>query len=97
MAVRKNPTLAVQAYRPRFSPSAWEIVDAILFQDRTGCRWAYLPSKSATSSYVAGRRDDDTGRTVHDRLRRHGAMGRQFSGAAPSMTRLFPHSFTTDM
>ncbi|WLQ45113.1 IS5 family transposase [Streptomyces laculatispora] len=50
-----------------------EIVNAILYQSRTGCQWAYLPHdlppKSATYYYFAGWRDDGTDRVVHELLR----------------------------
>ena len=50
-----------------------EIVNAILYQSRTGCQWAYLPHdlppKSATYYYVALWRDDGTDQTIHDLLR----------------------------
>ena len=50
-----------------------EIVNAIFYQNRTGCQWAYLPHdlppKSATYYYFALWRDDGTDQTVHDLLR----------------------------
>jgi transposase len=50
-----------------------EIVNAILYQTRTGCQWAYLPhdlpQKSATYYYFALWRDDGTDQAVHDLLR----------------------------
>ncbi|MFD7646023.1 IS5 family transposase [Kitasatospora sp. NPDC059795] len=50
-----------------------EIVNAILYQGRTGCQWAYiphdLPPKSATYYYFAAWRDDGTDRVVHELLR----------------------------
>ncbi|WP_329108704.1 IS5 family transposase [Micromonospora sp. NBC_01699] len=50
-----------------------EIVNAILYQNRTGCQWAYLPhdlpQKSATYYYFALWRDDGTDQTIHDLLR----------------------------
>lgn len=50
-----------------------EIVNAILYQGRTGCQWAYLPhdlpQKSATYYYFAAWRDDGTDRVVHELLR----------------------------
>lgn len=52
-----------------------EIVNAILYQSRTGCQWEYLPHdlppKSATYYYFAQWRDDGTDRTIHDLLRWH--------------------------
>ncbi|MER5228341.1 IS5 family transposase [Streptomyces flaveus] len=50
-----------------------EIVNAILYQGRTGCQWAYLPHdlppKSATYSYFAAWRDDGTDQVIHELLR----------------------------
>lgn len=49
-----------------------EIVNAILYQSRTGCQWDYLPhdlpSRSATY-YFAKWREDGTDQTIHDLLR----------------------------
>ncbi|WSC14664.1 transposase [Streptomyces brevispora] len=46
-----------------------EIVNAILYQGRTGCRWAYLPHdlppKSATYYCFAAWRDDGTDQVIH--------------------------------
>jgi transposase len=50
-----------------------EIVNAILYQNRTGCQWRYLPHdlppKSATYYYFALWRDDGTDQVIHDLLR----------------------------
>jgi transposase len=50
-----------------------EIVNAILYQGRTGCQWAYLPhdlpQKSATYYYFAAWRDDGTDQVIHELLR----------------------------
>ena len=50
-----------------------EIVNAIFYQNRTGCQWAYLPNdlppKSATYYYFALWRDDGTDQAIHDLLR----------------------------
>ncbi|WP_053666077.1 IS5 family transposase [Streptomyces sp. MMG1121] len=50
-----------------------EIVNAILYQSRTGCQWDYLPHdlppRSATYYYFAKWRDDGTDQTIHDLLR----------------------------
>ncbi|MDH6222948.1 IS5 family transposase [Streptomyces pseudovenezuelae] len=50
-----------------------EIVNAILYQTRTGCQWRYLPHdlppKSAVYYYFARWRDDGTAETIHDLLR----------------------------
>ncbi|MDN3249095.1 transposase [Streptomyces sp. ZSW22] len=50
-----------------------EIVNAILYQGRTGCQWAYLPhdlpQKSATYYYFAAWRDDGTDQGIHELLR----------------------------
>lgn len=50
-----------------------EIINAILYQGRTGCQWAYLPHdlppKSATYYYFAAWRDDGTDQAIHELLR----------------------------
>ena len=50
-----------------------EIVNAILYQSRTGCQWEYLPHdlppRSATYYYFAKWRDDGTDQAIHDLLR----------------------------
>lgn len=50
-----------------------EIVNAILYQGRTGCQWTYLPHdlppKSATYYYFAAWRDDETDQVIHELLR----------------------------
>lgn len=50
-----------------------EIINTILYQNRTGCQWKYLPHdlppKSAAYYYFAAWRDDGTDQTVHDLLR----------------------------
>lgn len=50
-----------------------EIVNAILYQNRTGCQWAYLPhdlpQKPVTYYYFGLWRDDGTDQTIHDLLR----------------------------
>jgi transposase len=50
-----------------------EIINAIFYQNRTGCQWAYLPHdlppKSATYYYFAVWRDDGTDQQIHDLLR----------------------------
>lgn len=50
-----------------------EIVNAILYQGRTGCQWDYLPHdlppRSAVYYYFAKWRDDGTDQTIHDLLR----------------------------
>jgi transposase len=50
-----------------------EIVNAIFYQNRTGCQWRNLPHdlppKSATFYYFALWRDDGTAQAIHDLLR----------------------------
>lgn len=50
-----------------------EILNAIFYQNRTGCQWAYLPHdlppKSAVYYYFALWRDDGTDQAIHDLLR----------------------------
>ncbi|GGX24080.1 DDE transposase [Streptomyces noursei] len=58
-----------------------EIVNAILYQARTGCQWRYLPHdlppKSAVYYYFAKWRDDGTAETIHDLLRWQVREGRK--------------------
>lgn len=60
-----------------------EIVNAILYQARTGCQWRYLPHdlppKSAVYYYFGKWRDDGTAETVHDLLRWQVREGRRRS------------------
>ena len=49
-----------------------EIVNAILYQSRTGCQWEYLPHDLPPRSaayYFAKWRDDGIGQAIHDLLR----------------------------
>ncbi|MFG2339829.1 IS5 family transposase [Streptomyces yangpuensis] len=49
-----------------------EIVNAILYQGRTGCQWAYLPHDLPPMSptyYFAAWRDDGTDQVIHELLR----------------------------
>lgn len=65
----KHPS--VSGHQGRYSLR--EIVNAIFYQNRTGCQWAYLPHdlppKSATYYYFAVWRDDGTDQAIHDLLR----------------------------
>ncbi len=64
-----------------------EIVNAIFYQNRTGCQWAYLPHdlppKSATYYYFALWRDDGTDQVIHDLLR---CQAREKAGRAEDPT-----------
>jgi transposase len=64
-----------------------EIVNAILYQTRTGCQWAYLPhdlpQKAATYYYFALWRDDGTDQVIHDLLR---CQAREAAGRAEDPT-----------
>ncbi|CAM5697506.1 hypothetical protein SCANM124S_00082 [Streptomyces canus] len=50
-----------------------EIVNALLYQGRTGCQWDLLPHdlppRGAVMYYFAKWRDDGTDQTIHDLLR----------------------------
>lgn len=50
-----------------------QVVNAILYQARTGCQWRYLPHDlpphTAVYYYFAAWRDDGTDQTIHDLLR----------------------------
>jgi transposase len=61
-----------------------EIVNAILYQSRTGCQQEYLPPRSAASCYFAKWRDDGTDQAIHDLLRWH-AREKQGRRADPSL------------
>jgi transposase len=65
-----------------------EIVNAILYQSRTGCQWEYLPHdlppKSAAYYYFAKWRDDGTDQVIHDLLRWH-AREKKGRKADPSL------------
>lgn len=64
-----------------------EVVNAILYQNRTGCQWAYLPhdlpQKPVTYYYFALWRDDGTDAAIHDLLR---CQARQRAGRAEDPT-----------
>jgi transposase len=65
-----------------------EIVNAILYQSRTGCQWDYLPHdlppRSAAYYYFARWRDDGTDQAIHDLLRWH-AREKKGRKADPSL------------
>jgi transposase len=65
-----------------------EIVNAILYQSRTGCQWDYLPHdlppRSAAYYYFARWRDDGTDQAIHDLLRWH-AREKRGRKADPSL------------
>jgi transposase len=46
-----------------------EIINAIFYQGRTGCQWAYLPPPGAVKYYFYTWRDDGTTETIHEILR----------------------------
>jgi transposase len=60
-----------------------EIINAILYQGRTGCQWDYLPHdlppKSATYYYFAKWRDDGTDQVINELLR---CQAREAAGRA---------------
>ncbi|SDS79571.1 Transposase [Actinoplanes derwentensis] len=64
-----------------------EIVNAILYQNRTGCQWAYLPhdlpQKPVTYYYFGLWRDDGTDAAIHDLLR---CQAREKAGRAEDPT-----------
>ena len=69
-----EPLIPVDAAgRPRVVDMR-EVVDAILYLDRSGCRWDMLPhdlpAKSTVYDHFARRRDDGTWRRIQEALRR---------------------------
>lgn len=79
----KHPS--VSGHQGRYSLR--EIVNAIFYQNRTGCQWAYLPHdlppRSATYYYFAIWRDDGTDAVIHDLLR---CQAREKAGRAEDPT-----------
>ncbi|MBW4702046.1 MULTISPECIES: IS5 family transposase [unclassified Micromonospora] len=71
LRARKTKRVSVSGHQGDYDLR--EIVNAIFYQNRTGCQWAYLPHdlppKSATYYYFALWRDDGTDQTIHDLLR----------------------------
>jgi transposase len=73
-----EPTLSAWREARRFIKAAStplrEIVNAILYQNRTGCQWDLLPHDfpppSTVYDYFSQWRDDGTDCTIHDLLRR---------------------------
>ncbi|GAB2722601.1 IS5-like element ISSco3 family transposase [Kitasatospora kifunensis] len=67
----KSRHLSVSGHQGRYEMR--EILNAILYQARTGCQWRYLPHDlpppSAVYYYFGTWRDDGTAETVHDLLR----------------------------
>jgi transposase len=65
-----------------------EVINAILYQSRTGCQWEYLPHdlppRSAVYYYFAKWRDDGTDQAIHDLLRWH-AREKKGRRADPSL------------
>lgn len=62
---------SVSGHRGRYEMR--EIVNALLYQGRTGCQWDLLPHdlppRGAVMYYFTKWRDDGTDRTIHDLLR----------------------------
>jgi transposase len=65
-----------------------EVINAILYQSRTGCQWEYLPHdlppRSAVYYYFAKWRDNGTDQAIHDLLRWH-AREKKGRRADPSL------------
>jgi transposase len=85
LAVWKAKHPSVSRHQGRYELR--EIVNAIFYQNRTGCQWAYLPHdlppKSATYYYFAVWRDDGTDQAIHDLLR---CQARERAGRAEDPT-----------
>jgi transposase len=86
----------IAPYLPRYVPGrrgrppvwpARRIVEAILYLDRTGCAWRYLPADfppwQTVYGYFAAWRDDGTLARLHDQLR---ARVRRAAGRDPAPT-----------
>lgn len=71
ITARKAAHRSVSGHEGRYEMR--EIVNAILYQNRTGCQWDYLPHdlppRGAVYYYFAKWRDDGTDQTIHDLLR----------------------------
>jgi transposase len=78
--------MALTASRPLGESPA--ILNAILYQSRTGCQWEYLPHdlppRSAAYYYCARWRDDSTDQAIHDLPRWH-AREKKGRKADPSL------------
>jgi transposase len=72
--------------RPAVHPRR-RVVDAILYVDRTGCAWRYLPKDfppwRTAYGYFAAWRDDGTLQSIHDQLRE---AARTAAGRGPRPT-----------
>jgi transposase len=84
------PHLPAQIPGRRGRPRVWparRIVEAILYLDRTGCAWRYLPADfppwQTVYWYFAAWRDDGTLARLHERLR---AQVRTAAGRTPEPT-----------
>jgi putative transposase len=82
--------LPVQRPRRRGRPRIWpprRIIEAILYLDRTGCAWRYLPADfppwQTVYSYFAAWRDDGTLARLHHQLR---GQARAAAGRTPQPT-----------
>lgn len=71
ISARKARHRSVSGHRGNYDMR--EIVNALLYQSRTGCQWDYLPHDlppaGAVKYYFYKRRDDGTDQTIHDLLR----------------------------
>src|SRR5260370_310956 len=86
IAVHLPPEVPGRRGRPRVWPLR-AIVEAILYLDRAGCAWRYLPDSfppwPTVYGYFAAWRDDGTTARVHDALR---AQVRAAAGRDPEPT-----------
>ena len=86
IAVHLPPEVAGRRGRPRVWPLR-RIIEAILYLDRAGCAWRYLPADfppwRTVYGYFAGWRDDGTLARLHDALR---ARVRAAAGRNPRPT-----------
>ena len=79
--------------RPRIWPLR-RIIEAILYLDRTGCAWRYLPAdfppRQTVYTYFAAWRDDGTLARLHAELRAQDIPGVWMSSGCFRLREVFP-------
>ena len=86
IATHPPPEVPGRRGRPRIWPPR-RIIEAILYLNRTGCAWRYLPADfppwQTVYGYFAAWRDDGTLAQLHEALR---ALARTAAGRKPQPT-----------